>query len=215
MFIDAAIAAGVKRFLPSEFGSNLANPKTASLAVFGYKLAIRQHLEEKVAAGAEITYTFVVNSGFLDWGLEHSFLLNWKGGKPEIYDSGNQLFSATTLESVGQAVVGVLSHPAETKNRQVNVQSIQVSQNKLLEIAKKVDPARKWEPVAVSTKDVESSTSESLSKGDYSMGVMYDQIKLSIFAEGYGQPLEDENELLGITKKTDADIVAIWKKLLL
>lgn len=143
------------------------------------------------------------------------FLLNWREGKPEIYDSGDQLFSTTTLESVAQAVVGVLSHPEETKNRQVKIQDLQISQNKLIEIAKKVDPKRKWEPIAVSTKDVEKSTAESLAKGDFSHGVIFDQLKLSIFAEGYGQPLVDENELVGVTGKTDADVEAIWKRLLL
>lgn len=159
----------------------------------------------------------MINSGFLDWGLDHSFLLNWKQGKPEIYDGGNQLFSATTLQSVGQAVVGVLTHPEETKNRQVKVQDVQVSQNKLLSIAKKVDPKRTWEPVAVDIKEVEASVAQSLSKGDYSMGVMFDQIRLSIFGgNSYGQPFEnDDNELLGVSKKTDADIEAVWKTFLL
>lgn len=153
----------------------------------------------------------------MDWGLEHSFLLNWKEGKPEIFDSGDQLFSATTLESVGQAVVGILSHPEETKNRQVKVQDVQVSQNKLLALAKKVDPKRKWEPIAVNTKDLEKSNLESLSKGDYSLRVLFDQLKLSVAGgEAYGQPYEDENELLEVVgKKTDADIEAIWKRLLL
>lgn len=112
--------------------------------------------------------------------------------------------------------MGVLTHLDETKNRQVSVQDVQVSQNKLLSLAKKVDPKRTWEPVAVNTKELEVSVAERFSKGDYSMGVLYDQIKLSIFGEGYGQPFEnDDNELFGVTKKTDADIEAIWRTLLL
>jgi uncharacterized protein YbjT (DUF2867 family) len=218
VFVDAAIAAGVQRFVPSEFGSDLSHPKVAPLAVFGYKVAIRKYLEEKVAAGAKISYTFVVNSGFLDWGLEHNFLLNWKAGKPEIFDSGDQLFSATSLESVGQAVVGVLTHLEETKNRQVKVQDLQVSQNQLLAIAKKVDPKRTWEPVPINVKELEVSVAEKLAGGDYSMGVMYDQIKLSMFGGNeYGQPFEsNDNELLGVAgNKTDADIEAILKTLML
>ena len=73
------------------------------------------------AANPEFTYTFVRNGAFLDWGIEQSFLLDLKLGKPRIFDGGDQFFASTTLESVGQAVVGVLKHPDETKNRAVYV----------------------------------------------------------------------------------------------
>jgi hypothetical protein len=76
VLFDAAVAAGVKRFLPSEFGSDLSDSKTASLPVFGHKIAIRNYIEEKVKAGAKITYTYVINGPFLDWGLEVGFLLD-------------------------------------------------------------------------------------------------------------------------------------------
>jgi hypothetical protein len=76
VLFDAAVAAGVKRFLPSEFGSDLSNPKAARLPVFGYKVATREYIEEKVKAGAGITYTYVINAPFLDWGIEVGFLLD-------------------------------------------------------------------------------------------------------------------------------------------
>lgn len=70
IFIDAAIAAGVKRFLPSEFGSDLSNPNAAKLPIFGYKVATRNHLEEKIRNGANLSYTYVINSAFL--GMSNS-----------------------------------------------------------------------------------------------------------------------------------------------
>ena len=59
VLIDAAVAAGVKRFLPSEFGSDIANPKVAALPVFGYKVATQKYLKEAIAAKPGMTYTFV------------------------------------------------------------------------------------------------------------------------------------------------------------
>lgn len=50
-FFDAAIAAGVKRVLPSEFGCDLE--KAGSLPVFIPKLAARKSIEEKIAVGAD------------------------------------------------------------------------------------------------------------------------------------------------------------------
>ena len=57
--IDAAIAAGVKRFLPSDFGSDYENSKTKLLPIFGQKVVIRNYLKEKAAVNPDFTYTFV------------------------------------------------------------------------------------------------------------------------------------------------------------
>ena len=215
--IDAAIAAGVKRFLPSEFGSDLSNPKTAQLPVFGYKVNVIKHIEEKAAAYPDFSYTLVRNGGFLDWGLEMNFLLDLKSGKPRIFDGGDQLWSTTTLNSVGQAVVGVLEHPDETKNRAVYVQDMVVSQNKLLSIAKKVAPekTKTWEPVPTSLATIKSASDEGLSKGQFTPAVLVEYIFVSLFGEGYGARMEKtDNELLGITGKTDVDLEAILTPLL-
>lgn len=45
--IDAAIAAGVKRFIPSEFGSDTTHPKVSALPVYRDKVAAQQYLKEK------------------------------------------------------------------------------------------------------------------------------------------------------------------------
>ncbi|KAH7324043.1 isoflavone reductase family protein-like protein CipA [Rhexocercosporidium sp. MPI-PUGE-AT-0058] len=215
ILIDAAIAAGVKRILPSEFGSDLSNPKTAAMPVFGYKVATRKHLEAKVAAGADITYTYVVNSGFLDWGLDSTFLLDWKSAEPKLFNGGDFEFSSTTLASVGQAVVGVLDHPEETKNRTVYIQDIAISQKKLLELARKVAPEKKWNPVTVSLDDQEKWANAKVAEGDFSMPVMYTYLNVVMFQDGYGSRIEKlDNELLGVKGKTEADVEAIFKKLL-
>jgi len=213
--IDAAIAAGVKRFLPSEFGSNLANPKTAALPVFGHKVATRNHIEEKVKNGADLTYTYVITGPFLDWGLDMGFIFDTKEGKPRIYDGGDRLISMTALPSIGLAVVGVLSKYEETKNKSVFVQNIQISQNKLLELAQKIAPEKKWEPVPVNTVDILQSSNDALGKGDFSMNVMYGYLFVGIFGEGYGSRFEkDDNAVLGVPRKTEADVEALLKKLL-
>lgn len=216
--IDAAIAAGVKRFLPSEFGSDLDNPKAKSLPVFGYKVNINKYIAEKAAANPDFSYTLVRNSAFLDWGLQKNFLLDLKSGKPRIYDSGEQLFSTTTLASVAQAVVGVLEHPDETKNRAVYVQDMATSQNKLLAIAKKIAPEKTetWEPVATSLATMKKASDDALAKGQFSNEVMVAYLYVSVMGDGYGGLIEkSDNELLGIAgDKTDADVEAIMKTFL-
>ena len=217
VLIDAAVAAGVKRFLPSDFGCDIANPKTAALPVFGYKIATHKKLREAAAAKPDFTYTLVCTNAFLDWGLKMGFLLAWKEGKPKLFDGGNNVFSATTLASIGQAVVGVLSHPEETKNRYVYVKDIDISQNRLLEIAKKVDPAKKWEePIHANTADMVKSSDESLAKGQVSPPVMMAYLFRALFGppEYGGRFAKDDNELLGVRGKTEADVEAIFKTLM-
>ncbi|KAI9649186.1 hypothetical protein NHQ30_001754 [Ciborinia camelliae] len=213
LLIDAAVAAGVKRFLPSEFGSDLSNPITKTFPVFGHKVATAAHLEAAAAKNPTFTYTYVRNGAFLDWGLEQNFLVDTASGNPSIYDGGDQLFSATTLETVGKAVVAVLEKFEETKNRAVYIQDLQTSQNRILEIAKKVAPEKTWEPVPVETAAILKSSNEKLAKGEITMEVMIGYIIVSLFGNGYGGKMEKtDNELLGLKEKTDADIEAILKK---
>ena len=216
ILIEAAVAANVKRFLPSDFGGDLANPKASVLPVFKYKTEIHKALREAATAKPDFTYTLVCNNAFLDWGLEMNLLLNWKESKPKLFDGGKNVFSATTLDSVGQAVVGILSHPEETKNRFVYVKDIDVSQNQLLDIAKKVDPGKTWEePILIDTAEVEKSSYESLAKGEFTTPVMMGFLMRAIFGPPeYGmQFTKTDNELLGIKGKTEADVETLLKSL--
>ncbi|KFX85799.1 hypothetical protein V490_09403 [Pseudogymnoascus sp. VKM F-3557] len=215
LLVDAAVAAGVSRFLPSDFGSNIDNPKAGALPVFGYKVATANYSKEKAASNPSFTYTFIRTGAFLDNGLEVNALIDWQSGKPVIYDSGDQLLSTTTLEAVGQSVVGVLTHPEETKNKAVYVQSIVTSQNKLLDIVKKLAPGKTQEPQHVSTEDIFNDSNAKLAKGDYSEGNMFAYILVSMFGEGYGAAHETiDNEVLGVTSLTEADVEALLKSII-
>ncbi|KAK6594229.1 oxidoreductase [Botrytis cinerea] len=196
LLIDAAIAAA------QSSGSSCLRPKVAT----------RKYLEDKVAAGADITYTYVVTSVFLDWALEVTLLLDWKSAEPPLYNGGEFEFSATTLASVAQAVVGVLSHPEETKNRPVYVQDIVISQKKLLDLARKVAPERKWTPITVSLDEQKKWADEKWAEGNPSPSVVYTYVRVAAFQDGHGGRLEKlDNELLGVKGKTDADVEAIWE----
>ncbi|KAG4414189.1 hypothetical protein IFR04_012676 [Cadophora malorum] len=214
VLVDAAIAAGVKRILPSEYAGDLSNPNAATLPPFADKIHVRKYIEAKVAAGADITYSFLVSSIFLDWGLDYEMLLEWRSPTPTLYNGGEFEFSATTLATVGKAVAGVLSHPEETKNRVVYVHDIAISQKKLLEMARKVAPERSWSPIMVSMDERKKWLKSKADEGDYTSGpVVFGYLGLAVFQDGYGGRLPMlDNELLGIKEMTDADIEALWRK---
>ena len=66
--IDAAIAAGVKRFIPSEFGINTRQVRGTPIGkILAGKIAIVDYLEEKVKDGADVTWTGLSTGLFFDW----------------------------------------------------------------------------------------------------------------------------------------------------
>ena len=207
--VDAAIAAGVKRFVPSEFGSDVSgNANTAKLPVFGGKVKTQEYLKQKAD---QISYTIIVNGAFLDWGVMVGFIANLKGGKNRIYDDGDRPRSMSTLADVGKAVAGVLDHPEETKNRTVYIQSAAVSQNRLIEFAKKKNPSASFDIEPVDTAELEQRSYEALrEEGADVTQAMYGFIAVSIFREGYGGLFrQNDNELLGITGLSDSEIEAV------
>lgn len=211
--IAASVAAGVKRFLPSEFGCDIENPQAAKLPVFASKIDTSSKLKE-LSKTTSLSYTLVRTGPFLDWGLRLGFIFDAKNGKPNIYDNGNVKFSATLLSDIGKTVVGVLTHPGETKNRAVLVKSIDVSLNELLAIAKKVYPDTKFDPQYLETKDVAAKSFKDLESGNATQHTFMMFILVAVFAEGYGGQFETvDNELFGIKTISENELAEIWKKL--
>lgn len=210
--IDAAAAAGVKRYIPSDFGSNLTNPKTCGLVMFADQIKVAEYLKATVEKSS-LTYTSVYNNAFLDWSIKHNFLLDLSENKPKIFDGGDLLFSATTLDSVGDAVVGVFKHPDETKNRIVYVDDIKITQNKLLELAKRAAPGRSFTPEHVKLNDVIARANERLAQGLYDMESFAPLFDLATLGPEYGGIFrETDNELLGVKGVTEDDIVDMFKQ---
>lgn len=65
-YVDAAVKAGVKRFLPSEFGSNTLNKDAVkAIPLFGGKADVLNHLRSKAAG--KFSYTALFTGPFFDW----------------------------------------------------------------------------------------------------------------------------------------------------
>ncbi|KAF8543028.1 hypothetical protein BDD12DRAFT_822534 [Trichophaea hybrida] len=196
-FINAAVEAGVKRIIPSEFGVDLDNPKTAALNGFAVKVEVRKQLKKLVDEG-KITWTAVSNGAFLDWSLKEGLIgFNIKENKATLYDGGDRPFSATLLSDVAKAIVGILKHPEETKNRLVYVHSARLTQQQLVAIYDKIR-GTKLETTVVDAEEVAKAGTEKFAKGDFSGFV--DQFLVCYFGEGYGGDNDgrDSNYLFGI-----------------
>ncbi|KAH8160475.1 hypothetical protein CIB48_g7773 [Xylaria polymorpha] len=208
--VEAAVKANVKRFLPSEFGSDTTNAKNAALPVFADKVAIHKALA-KEAANGKISYTSVITGPFFDWCLKAGLILNIGEKSIALYDGGERYFSATTLESVGKAVVGVLKNPEETKNRAVYVQDVALTQKQIRTIAEKVTgTAWQAKEVSVANEVLPAAFAELKKENPDPHKFAIPMIIGSIFGEGHGSHFQKlDNELLGLKQFTDAEVEAV------
>ncbi len=207
LLVQAAAKAQVKRFIPSEFGSNTLNKNTSALPSFADKVAVQNALKKEAASG-DMTYTFICTGPFLDWGMMVGFIINIKGKSISLYDGGDRVFSTTTLSSIGKAVAGVLRHPEQTKNRAVYVQDTATTLKKLAAMGKKATGADGWKESVVPIDDVVAQAWAELKKEKPNPdNFVYNFISASIWGEGYGSHFQElDNELLGLKQMSDADV---------
>ncbi|KAF2208240.1 hypothetical protein CERZMDRAFT_101689 [Cercospora zeae-maydis SCOH1-5] len=204
--IDAAIEAGVKFFLPSEFGSDIAgSAKIAALPVFAGKVKTQEYLKGKQD---QIGYAFVVNGLFLDWGISVGFNLNLNG-PTRVLDGGNDKHSTTTLEDVGKATVAILKNPDPFRNRAVYIQSTAVSQNELIAVAEK--KGKSIQRVEATTEQIEKDAWAKINDGTATLPTYLDLIALSALSTPYGNNWsgKNDNELVGIKEKTPEELEQI------
>lgn len=209
LLIDAAIATGVKRFLPSNYGSNMANHNSRKLPVFKPKVIVEDYLIEK-ANTTPLTYSFVYVGAFTDFTLQRRVIMDFSTYSPKIYNGGDAEFSSTSMPTVGDAVVGILANPKETQNRSVYVSEIIISQNKLLSIAKNIAPDKPWAPIHVDMDVVVEAAKERFAQGQHDLPTVIPILLKSIVDPEYDVKFtKNDNELLGIKPKSEAYLVEL------
>ncbi|KAI1392809.1 NAD(P)-binding protein [Hypoxylon trugodes] len=212
--IDAAEAAGVKRFILDEFGWG---PGFLSLPEFhdiGAQRRVAWDRAKDISqANPKFTWTGISIGNPIDWALKRFPTMGFdlKQRSALIYDEGSETFTGTTLEGIGQAVVGVLKRPEETANRFVRVRSIQVSQNQLLEAFQRVT-GQPWEVKRSSTKDLLESGRKKHQEG--AGGWILDLLVYQLYAPGEARCVlaskeDSDAQLLEIIEENADDIAQI------
>lgn len=213
--IDASIKAGVKRFIPSEFGADLGVAKNRTLLPFVEKAKVEDYLEEK-SKSSSLTYTYIYTGPFLDWGLEHNFILDTSTYQPTLYNGGDRVFNTTSLDTIANGVIGVLTHFDETKNRAVHLGDVKLSQNDLLAIAKKVAPNKSWAaPKHTTVDEAVAGADKRLAQGIVDLQTIAPYLFRSVFDPEHGGNFKsNDNELLGVPKKDEKFIEQVFAKVL-
>jgi len=67
--IEASTTNSVKRFIPSEFGSDTMNTRVRSFPFFADKLKHQDMLQRAASEHPSFSYSILITGPFLDWGL--------------------------------------------------------------------------------------------------------------------------------------------------
>ncbi|KAI5203333.1 NAD(P)-binding protein [Aureobasidium subglaciale] len=213
-FIDAALAAEVKRFIIDDFGWGPdANGFDEFAAIHKQRREGWDYAAEKAREHRDFTWTGLTTGNPIDWAMKKFPMMGFDIAKQEaiIYDDGTERFTGTTLEGIGQAVIGVLEHPEETANRFCKVQSIQTCQNELLQALEKAT-GKKWKITKTTSKELIKSGKKECEAGGGMWRLMLAVATLYDIGEGRGMVAASRQDsdaaLLGVKDESAEDIVA-------
>lgn len=150
----AAVNAGVKHFIPADFGSCDSDSPFAQELVPLYvrKTEMRGFLTRLAEKNGGFTWSSLVCGHFFDW--EPKFLhIDIPNRRVGILDDGETKWSTSTFAQIGKATAAVLKnhdHP-ELKNKMVYMQSFCVTQNQVKSACEKATGSE-WEAERVESK---------------------------------------------------------------
>ncbi|RPA82823.1 NAD(P)-binding protein [Ascobolus immersus RN42] len=213
--IDAAVSAGVKRFIPSEFGSDLQNAKTRALPFLAAKLPSEERLA-KAHEESGLEYDLVVTGLFLEFGLfDDVHNLNLLGVSipnrvADFIDGGNVKISSSSLPFVGSAVASILQHPA--RNGFVRVWNMQKTSREVLTVIQEFTGTEDWKYLNTTSEELRTRAMALLQTPEGLWPSIGLQVKVAIGGEGYGNDFNNDNERLGLKALTDEEFKAIVKE---
>jgi len=127
----------VKRFFPSEFGSNTNLPDVASIQYLQPKIKFAHYVEEKAKEGL-IEYTLVNTGGLIEYAIRTEFYgINFYERNFHRIGDGKQLNTFTSLPDTGKYVVAILKRPELTRNADIFVSSFDSDYMSLIDLLEK------------------------------------------------------------------------------
>ncbi|KAL3461191.1 hypothetical protein BJX64DRAFT_261471 [Aspergillus heterothallicus] len=199
--IDAAIAAGVKHFIPADYAMSLRAPEIRRLPPYTDVVEIENYLRAQTDDGrAKMAWTVVACGGFLEYSFDLPFMIDLPNRRIDIVNGGDVPFSISEFRTVAKAIVGVLGQPERVVGHCVQVHGMLVTQNQVLGIAKKysADP-ESW---IVNEKEAAVRFEEGmdmLRRGEFTMQAVSTLMAGVIWDPKYEAGFkETDNEWLGI-----------------
>ena len=213
-FINAAIEAGVQRYIPSEFGHDHRNAASVELSeLIAEKAKVFRYLESKQS---QISWTIVPSGPFYDFDLKIGFCgINVKENKATVTAGGNTKYSCSTMPQVGDAVAAILKHDKETANQFVNLESFATTQNETLALVQKVT-GKEFAVEHQSGEVLIEGSKAGIKAGNFFAN--YGLIQAADFIPGYGAEWSEEaakwRQILGLKRLDhEAETARILKEI--
>ncbi|TVY82386.1 putative pinoresinol-lariciresinol reductase [Lachnellula suecica] len=216
VWMDAAVSAGVKRIVLSEYSTNLETKLSQALPIVKDKLEIRKYAETLGSSG-KIGWSSVNGGPFF---VPFIWTSGWMGANPKTkkasyHDGGNKIVCTSTLERIGESVAKILApeHAAETKNKSIYTYSAPVSERKITDIIAKITGSN-FSETNSSIDEVTKDAFAAFEKGDMSK-MMHFYIPFC-FGDGYGGDFRDQawNEKLGLKEMSDKEVEDMFRSFL-
>lgn len=199
LMIDVAAAVGVRRFVPSEWGTDTDDPDMMRrMEFFGAKGEVLARLREFAERGG-MQWTAVVPGAWWDVCLESGEMgFDVGARKAVLYDGGNRVIEGTTVVGVARAVRGLVMNPVVGVNEFVYVTGLSATQREVL-AALESATGEKWTVEEASAKEREQKGRDRVAKGDLEGAV--DVIWGVAYGTGLGLQLRGRklsNEAVGL-----------------
>jgi hypothetical protein len=203
--VRAALAAGVKHLITSEFGLDTFHANAGHMPISTVKIEAQRVLEEELQLAvkdgnaAPLAWTAIFVGIWYDWGIRTGG--SWVDPPTRTIrrlGSGNQKVSMSRIAVNGEAVVTVLRKPELFRNRPAYFASHTVSINELIALVREVseDTDKGWTVVDVPSVDAVKSAGLHLWETDGENGVQ-DQLHTQAFMTLAAAALYDENNTFG------------------
>ncbi|KAF5660879.1 2'-hydroxyisoflavone reductase [Fusarium heterosporum] len=207
--IDAVAAAKVKRFMPSEFGSDTSVDGLETMAPFlKGKQDVMDHVKSKEAQG--LSWTALFTGPWIDWMLIEGrglLCLDVKTKTGELVNTGEPKFTTTTVAQVGKATAAVLSQPLKTKNQYVQVGSFNTTQKEVIEAFERISKT-KFELKELGNKELYARATKNIEQGNWNTGY-YELATATVYSDSDVTYFPDKaahwNKVLGLVQEESFD----------
>lgn len=209
VIIDAAIQAGVKRFIPADFGALSTDPSAKDLPIHIPTVQIRQYLAEKAQEG-QIEYTVFSTGLFLELIFSFPFVFDYANRKVELVDNGENPFSVSTVASIAKAVSNLLKNPEGTKNRIIFIHDMTVTQAQLVRLVKKhSSPEPAWTETKLDSAVELQKSLEGFARDGFNMENAAGLLRSALLGGKYASAYKKvENERFGLGLWTEKELDA-------
>ena len=173
--IDAALAGGVRHFIPCEFSYDTQNPDVRdAYPPCAARAEVLDYLREKCGQNTGFNWTALATGCNLENGLLEGLLafdLQWKSAT--VYGAGDVKFPCSTLDGVGRAVIQALRGLEEgtSRNSYFYKAEFVTSQNELLEALERAD-GKKWDMVSSEVDECVREGERRMEKGFFDGAMM-------------------------------------------